>query len=333
MRALFFIQGFDVAASRYRVLNYLPGLNARGITATAADFPRRLSQVPGALEAARSADTLFLQRKQLGAPLLSLLRAATGRLIYDFDDSLWVRSAKHAENRSFTRELRFARMVSRADHVVAGNSFLAERAARANPNVTVIPTPIDVTRYTVRPEEHDPNRVTVGWIGAHASIHYLERLRDALCRAHERDRRLRLKIICDVFPEFGALPVDRVAWSAATEAAELATFDIGIMPLLEDDWSRGKCGLKALQCMAAGVPVVVTPVGINADLVVDGVEGFHASTSDTWVERMLLLAGDSALRRRMGLRARAAVEERYSLATCLPVIERVLRGDGAKPVR
>lgn len=333
MKALFLIQGRQVAASRYRALQYIPGLSLKGLSSEARRFPRGLLELPAACAAARDADVLFLQRKQLGPVARACLRWSAPRLVYDFDDALWVRSSRHADNRSRTRRARFRRMAAMADEVVAGNSYLAEQAARFNPRVTVIPSPVDTSRYRVRPEAFDPRSVTVGWIGAHASIHYLERLRASLLEAHRRDGRLRLKVVCDVFPDFPPLPVERTAWSEETEAADIASMDLGIMPLTDDEWSRGKCGLKALQYMAAGVPVVATPVGINADIVEDGVNGFWARSPEEWVERVLCLAADPGLRRRMGLAGRRTVEARYSLDACLPLLERVLRGPpaGAAP--
>jgi glycosyltransferase involved in cell wall biosynthesis len=217
-------------------------------------------------------------------------------------------------------------MVSSADEVVAGNSFLAERASAFNRRVTVIPSPIDLSRYSVRPPASDPRSVTLGWIGAPGSLHYLERLKPALVEAYRRDSRIRLKIICSTFPDFSPVPVDKVPWREETEVEELRSMDIGLMPLLEDDWSRGKCGLKILQYLAAGVTVVATPVGINADIVADGVEGFRASTQEHWVDRILLLASDPKLRSAMGLAGRKTVESRYSLEGCLPLMEKVLRG-------
>ncbi len=325
MKALFLVQGMEVAASRYRALQFFPGLSKRGIECRVRRFPSFV-ELAGVFAQTRREDALFLQRKQLGPIPLSILRLAARRLVYDFDDSLWVRSAKHPDNRSFTRRTRFKRMVSRADEVIAGNSFLAERASVFNQRVTVIPSPIDISRYPLRPPASDSRSVTLGWIGAPGSLHYLERLKPALAEAHRRDPRIRLKIICSTFPDFSPVPVDRIPWREDTEVEELRSMDIGLMPLLEDDWSRGKCGLKILQYLAAGVTVVATPVGINADIVSDGVEGFRARTQDEWVDRLLLLASDPALRREMGLAGRKTVESRYSLEGCLPLMEKVLRG-------
>jgi glycosyltransferase involved in cell wall biosynthesis len=326
VKALLLIQGHEVAAARYRVLQYLPGLRERGVEGEARRFPHRLRDLAGVLAEARRSQAVLIQRKQLTAIPHRLLRAASRRLVYDFDDSLWVRSSKHADSRSLTRRIRFRRMVTAADEVVAGNSFLAERASRLNPRVRVIPTPVDTGLYPLRPEEHDPARVTVGWIGAHASVHYLARLREPLEEAHRRDPRIRLKVVCSAFPEMG-LPVDQVVWRQESEVDEIRSMDVGIMPLTEDEWSRGKCGLKILQYLAAGVPVVATPVGINADIIEDGRTGFGARAPGEWVERLLLLASDPALRRRLGLAGREVVEARYSLRVCLPLLEEVLRGE------
>jgi glycosyltransferase involved in cell wall biosynthesis len=328
MKALFLVQGLEVAASRYRVLQYLPGLSAAGIGCAALRFPRGLLDLPPVLKEARQAEVLYLQRKQMGPLSLPILRRSARRVIYDFDDALWVRSSKHPDNRSRTRRRRFRRMVRAADLVVAGNSYLAEKASLLGRPVVVIPTPVDTSLYPLRPEGFDPRVVTVGWIGAHASVHYLCELMPVLEEAYRTDRRFRLKVVCSIFPDSTGLPMEKVRWQKETEVEEIRSMDIGIMPLIDDEWSRGKCGLKALQYLAAGVPVVATPVGVNADIVKDGGNGFWARTAREWIDRLLLLAGDPALRRRMGLQGRETVEKGYSLEACLPMMEEALRGPG-----
>ena len=291
-KALFMIQGRNVAASRYRVLQYLPRLNRDNIETEIADFPRKPSEWPGVLSKVRGWDTCLIQRKQLNLVGMKALRKISERIVYDFDDSLWVKSAKYGGAPSFSRQTKFKWMTSHADEVIAGNSFLAEKAREFNPNVTIIPTPIDLTRYEACHSRPERDHVIIGWIGAHGSIHYLERIIPTLEKIYMKNQKIRLKVICDTFPESRRIPIEKVIWNEKTEIEHLKTLDIGLMPLLQDDWSRGKCGLKVLQYAALCIPPVATPVGMNRDIIKDGENGFWALTEEEWIDRILALASD-----------------------------------------
>jgi glycosyltransferase involved in cell wall biosynthesis len=181
----------------------------------------------------------------------------------------------------------------------------------------VIPSPIDAASYTPRSPARPGAPFTIGWIGAHGSLHYLERLRDVFDAVADRLPDARLEIICDHFFDCARMPVVKTRWSADTEAADLQRFDVGVMPLLDDPWSWGKCGLKALQYGAAGVPIACTPVGINRDIVRDGVEGRWAVHPAEWIEVLAEMAAmDPAERHAMGQAARARVEAEFSVAVC-----------------
>ncbi len=321
---LFLIQGRNVASSRYRILQYLPYLNRENIKTEVADFARKASEWPKVLKKVRKSDVLVIQRKQIGFMKTKMLKKISRKIVYDFDDTLWVKSARHGKNQSMSRNLKFKWMVDLADEVIAGNTFLAERALKYNPNVTVIPTPLDLSRYSIRSYPNTSDEVIIGWIGAHGSIHYLKRIIPILEKIHAMNPKIRLKVICDTFPSSRTLPIEKVTWNEKTEVDHLKTMDIGLMPLMEDEWSRGKCGLKVLQYFAVGIPAVATPVGINRDIVKDGETGFWARTEKEWIDRILLLASDPSLRRTMGLKARETVENYYSVEACYPIFKKVL---------
>ena len=143
-------------------------------------------------------------------------------------------------------------------------------------------------------------------------------------KVHAKNLKIRLKVICDIFPKSQTLPIDKVIWRESTEVRELKTMDMGLMPLTDDEWSRGKCGLKVLQYFAVGIPTVATPVGVNRDLVMDGENGFWARNEREWIDRILLLASDPSLRKKMGKRARETVERDYSVDACYPAFKKVL---------
>jgi len=267
--------------------------------------------------AVAEADGVIVQRKLLPVWAVRRLRRYVRRLIYDFDDALWLRDSYARRGlEDGRRRRRFAGMIRRCDLVVAGNNFLAERVRRVAPTtpVIVVPTCVDPARYPLaRHERVLPAAVRLVWIGSHSTLQGLERFRQTLSRLGQVLPGLRLKLICDRSLEIPGLPVEFVSWSETTEAVELAHADIGISWLPPDDWSRGKCGLKVLQYQAAGLPVVANPVGVQAEMVQPGINGFWAQTEEEWVEAIQRLGWDPELRRQMGAAGRQQVEQRYSV--------------------
>jgi glycosyltransferase involved in cell wall biosynthesis len=316
MKILFLIQGWKVAASRYRVLQYLPYLRENGIETKVTPYPRTLSENWSFFKSLPSYDIVFLQRKRLTGLRLWLLRRRANRIVYDFDDSVMYRNSAAENPTSRTRRRIFARMLKASHGVIAGNEFLKKEALKYNHNVEVIPSPIDIERYTPKSYDSRNEGLILGWIGDHGSIHYLENMRpifDALSKKHDH---LRLKIVCDTFFDCNQMEVIKKQWSAEDEVQDLQSFDIGLMPLMDDPWSWGKCGLKIIQYQGVGVPVVCTPVGINRDLIKDGENGFWAMDQEEWIEKLSILIENGVLRREMGLKGREKVKRGYSLQEC-----------------
>ncbi len=328
MKVLFLIQGYDTAASRYRVLQFLPLLEAQGMECEVRVHPR------GILASAASAlsfgdfDAVFVQRKRFGALGRAVARRTAARLIFDFDDSIMYRNSLAASPFSPGRMRSFRKMAAMCHHICVGNTYLRDQTAtHTDAGITVVPTVVDADKYV--PKDHSAGEdsiVTIGWIGAHGSIHYLSRLKPAFDAMHRKDSRLRLKVVCDTFMKCDSMPVVEKPWSAEDELDDLLSFDIGVMPLLEDPWSQGKCGLKIVQCLGAGVPVVCTPVGVNRDIVQDGAEGFWARTEGEWVDKVLALAADRGLRASMGAAGRKKVVEGYSVKAAFPLLAAAIRG-------
>jgi glycosyltransferase involved in cell wall biosynthesis len=262
-------------------------------------------------------DALVIQRKLFPAWQLNLLRRRVPWLIYDFDDSIYLRSSYNPRGQDCPKRFsQFRQMVQSADIVIAGNEHLhAQATALTDPGkVYLIPTCVDVSRYSLA--RHDPTRVRVklAWIGSSSTIRGLEKIRDVLDRLGKALPLLELMVICDRSLTLDHLPVDFRPWQEATETAELADADIGISWLPDDGWSAGKCSLKVLQYMAAGLPVVANPVGMNKTLVRPGENGFLVKTPSEWEEAVAVLANDSGMRRRMGCAGRRLVEAEYPLA-------------------
>jgi glycosyltransferase involved in cell wall biosynthesis len=334
MKVLFLIQGFSVAASRYRVLQYIPYLESQGVKTEVNLYPRTLKENLRFFKGLPQYDILFLQRKRFNQPRLGWVRRRAKRIIYDFDDSIMYRNSKAKDPISPTRRKRFVQMIKASDFIIAGNEFLKGEVLSFNPHVEVIPSPIDQERYPSKPYASSLKKVTIGWIGDHGSIHYLEKMKPIFEDLGKRYPHVELKIVCDTFFDCNHLRVVKKMWRWEDEVKDLQGFAIGVMPLMDDPWSWGKCGLKIIQYQGVGIPVVCTPVGINRDLVEDGTNGFWASTPEEWEEKLSLLIENASLRERMGRAGRKKVLEHYTLQSCAPrllaILEHVAES-GRKP--
>jgi len=324
MKVLFLIQGFTVAASRYRVLQYIPYLESKGLETTVSLYPRTLKENFQFFNDLPQFDVVFLQRKRFNQPRLGLLRKRAKRIVYDFDDSVMYRNSKAEDPISSSRRRRFIQMIKHSDFVIAGNEFLKTEALQFNPNVEVIPTAIDGERYPLKSYPVHQERVTLGWIGDHGSIHYLEKMRPIFERIGEIYPHVELKIVCDTFFDCDRMKVIKKNWSSEEEVHDLQSFDIGLMPLVDDPWSWGKCGLKIIQYQGVGVPVVCTPVGINKDLVRDGINGYWAMTQEEWEKKLFHLIENPDLREKMGREGRKRVLETYTCQVCAPRLLTIL---------
>jgi len=258
-----------------------------------------------------------------------LLAAFARRRIFDVDDAIYVRKPRRLGEEaddSIWRRRKFAATCRWVDVVAAGNEVLAGVARESARSVVILPTAIDTDCY--RPSSATPaDPPTIVWIGSPENLVYLEMIRPALARLQVRHPRLRLKIICSRFPDWPEVRIEPVPWSAATEAAELATAHIGIMPLTDDAWARGKCAFKLLQYMAASLPCVASPVGANTEAVLNGTTGFHARDAQEWFTALDALIRDPALRSRLGARGRLHADQRYAMrgyrAHYLQILERI----------
>lgn len=269
---------------------------------------------------------VFREGALLGPALAERILSWSGvPYIFDFDDAVWFRYVSPAN--LYFSYLRFpgktATLCREARHVMAGNRYLRDYAARFNSHVSIVPTTIDTEKYRL-PSERSASRPVIGWTGSYSSEQYLEMLRPVLERLRRRID-FRMVVIGGGAFQAEGVEVEHRPWRSATETADLADLDIGLMPLPDAEWERGKCGLKALQYMALGIPVVVSPVGVNAEIVADGSNGYLARAADEWesaLERLLL---DGSLRQRLGRVGRATVEVSYSAAVVAPRVAGIFR--------
>ena len=246
-------------------------------------------------------------------------------LVFDFDDAIFLRYRSPANGwLSLLKAPAKTRTICRlASHVMVGNKYLAEYARRFNKNVTIVPTTIDTDAYRVR-VGRETSVPVIGWTGSYSTVQHLDLLQRVLSELARREQ-FRLRVIGPPDYKLEGVDVDVLPWRSDTETQDLAEADIGIMPLPDDPWSRGKCACKALQYMGLGIPAVCSPVGINSDLIRDGENGFLASTAEEWIAKLTLLLHSTQLRRKLGLAGRKTVEERFSASSQVPRVHEVFR--------
>jgi glycosyltransferase involved in cell wall biosynthesis len=326
LKVLFLVPRLDKASTRYRVLQYLPYLAQEGIDYEIVALSRQSRNRLSLARRIRNSDTVFIQKKLFSFLDLYWVRKLAKRMVFDFDDSVMYKSGPASRRQQQRQQRRFAVTAGKADLVIAGNRYLQQEALPFNREVRLLPTVLDMDRYIAREESGDKTReVVLGWIGSRGTLRYLQDIGPALEELGRRWPGLKLKIVADDFFDLNNVQVIKKPWSAADEIADLHSFDIGLMPLTDDIWTRGKCGFKLLQCMAVGLPVVCSPVGVNADIVTDGREGFHATTREEWVAKLDALIADSDLRRQMGQRGRLRVANAFSLAINGPPFVKYLK--------
>lgn len=295
------------ASFRQRIAIYLNLLRDRGIDARVARLPSGPLERRALFASARQFDGVLLHRKILNAWDGFWLRRYGGGVIYDFDDAIMY-SDRKADRVSRIRFQRFGRTAALSRLVIAGNDYLAEHARRYAAHVEVLPTGLDLAPYRIHPPRENDRIVRLVWIGSNGMLRHLRALSGALEQLGRRFPQVVLRIICGRFFELQSMRVEQHLWSCETEVSALATSDIGLNPLADDPFARGKCGFKVLQYHAAGLPVVTSPVGVNARYVRDGVTGYAARDPSEWVEKLSALIEDPDLRRRMGQAGRSDVE-------------------------
>jgi glycosyltransferase involved in cell wall biosynthesis len=322
--------GIDVTFQPFATPALSHALYARGRWASkaagmAAGVRKRLAQARQGADY----DAVIVQREgSLIGPAWSerLLRARQPAMVYDFDDAIYLPYVSPTNR--YLSYLKFpwkTRALCRMARVVmAGNPHLAAYASRYNDRVFVVPSTVSMREYQPRPAGPRDGIPVVGWTGSHSSVPYLSLVRGALQELRRR-RPFRFLVIGVERFEIPGVDVECRPWSAASEVRDLWDMDVGIMPLPDEPWARGKCGMKAIQYMGIGIPAVVSPVGANRDIVRDGVTGFHAATEAEWIGTLDRALADASLRERLGAAARESVRTLYSAEAHAPRVAEILR--------
>ena len=339
-------------SQRYRIEQWLPYLHEKGIAVELLPFvnakmmeilhqpvslPKKASHFAKAflrrcLAIAKISryDAVFIHRAAcIAGPawLERLIQLFNCPIIYDFDDAIFQLHTTEA-NRHFGW-LKFpgktATICVLSSHVVVGNAYLADYARQFNPNVSIIPSSVDTEQYQASDERKESNhRVVIGWTGSSTSQTHLEWFAPVL-RELIKQREVEIRVISNREPVLPGIPYQWQPWSAESEVEDLRPFDIGIMPMPDDEWARGKCAMKALLYMAMGIPTVCSAVGTNLEVIRHGENGFLAKTNDEWLGCLKALIDDAALRRRLGAAGRRTVENRYSMQHCAAQFANVVR--------
>lgn len=344
MKVLFLTQSTAIGpASRYRVYQYIDYLEKNNISCTVSSalpkscynffyqsdaiwkkvlllpliFLRRLRD----LWRVKKYDTVFIQREILPQwfPLFeTIISRLNKNIIFDFDDAIFlVPPQRNKWFYAFRNKIAIERIIKLSAKIITGNDYLKQYAQQFNQRVAVIPTAVDTEKWieadrVIDKENINNKKIIIGWIGTKHNLFYLEMLKNVFARLSlEYD--ICLHVISDADCKIDNVEVINIVWAEDTEVQEVRKFDIGIAPLFDDDWAKGKCGLKALQYMSCSVPTVCSAVGVYHQIVQDRYNGFLAKDETEWIEKLSLLIADQDLRKNLGQSGRKTIEDKYSL--------------------
>lgn len=305
-----------VSEATWRIL-YLPGHRLRKTLGIASGFVRRAAQL---LTAGRY-DYVFIHREAspIGPPVFEWVLAKVWRkkIIYDFDDAIWMQDP--ASQSTLVSGLKWQQKVGKicswAYRVSCGNTYLRDYARQFNRCTIINPTTLDTEHLhnQVR-DQYSPGRPIIGWTGTHTTLRHLDLIWPVLNRLQQDGYDFEFRVICNTPPLPQLLKnLTYLQWHKETEIVDLSQFHIGLMPLMDDLWARGKCAFKALQYMSLGMPALVSPVGMNTEVVQDGYNGFICATSKQWYDALAALLTNKDLRAQQGAAARRTIEEHYSV--------------------
>lgn len=300
---------------RFRVEQYFPFLRMNNIEPLWQPLPDAMIDRFSIYRKLKDFDFICFQRRLISPFEFYWVRKNSKRIIFDIDDAVMYCSSSSKSPYSFSRAIKFKYMVRGSDVVIAGNQFLKKEVLKIDPEkrVFTIPTPIDMRLYPERKRVYDGPEIILGWIGTKGNLRYLGQLEPVFKVLVSKFPNLKLKVVSNGIFESRSIAVLNKSWKLEEENDDLISFDIGLMPLYNDLWSRGKCGVKIVQYLSVGLPVVCTPLGINRDIIQHGKNGFWATNEEEWVESLSKLIKNPGLRQEMGSNGINTVREGYSL--------------------
>lgn len=263
-------------------------------------------------------DFIFMHREamQFGPPIIEFIicKILKKKVLYDFDDAIWLKN--HSDSNallSFTKWYSKVHNICRwVDSIQCGNDYLGKFARQYNPNVHIIPTSIDTKNKHNQIIDYNREKVTIGWTGSHSTMHYLDFI-VPIIKQLEINHPINFIVISDRNPAYDLTSLEYCQWNKDSEIDDLARIDIGIMPLKQNEWAEGKCAFKGLQYMSLGIATVMSPVGMNNQLIQHGENGFLAETPEEWLAYLKELIENKTLRKKIGLAGNQTVQNNYSV--------------------
>ena len=341
--------GYSGSSSRYRIIQYLPFLEKEGWQITIhsllddnyvqkfylkeplpkADIIRSYLKRINILLHSEKYDLIWLQQEAfpwLPPFIETFLLKSKIPLVVDHDDAFFHRYDLHKW--SIVRKIlgkKIDRTMKLSNLVIVGNAYLAERASLSSQNVKILPTVIDILKYNPDQKFKEPHdKFIIGWIGSPPNACYVKNIEGPLGQfCNQFNGKLNIVGAGEAFET--PFPFENIEWNEETEVDEIKKFDVGIMPLTDSPWERGKCGFKLIQYMACGIPVIASPVGVNNEIVKEGVNGFLANTDADWFKYLKILENNPDLRKQMGLNGRKLVEEKFTLQVNSPILTKLLK--------
>jgi glycosyltransferase involved in cell wall biosynthesis len=294
---------------------YKPGNLIKKALITLGGFRRRMKDIAKA----ESYHIVFVQREafMIGPAYFEKKFSRTNaKLVFDFDDSIWLLDTSSANQKWawLKSEKKTSQIIKCSDLIFAGNSYLANYARQYNKNVKLIPTTIDCDLFKRKVDYNDNERLCIGWSGSITTIKHFEKAISFLKIIKQKyGDKIFFKVMGDPTYSNADLDIKGIPWNSSSEVETLQSFDIGIMPLPDDEWVKGKCGLKGLSYMALEVPTIMSEVGVNSEIIADGSNGFLAKNDDEWIDKLSQLIESYELRKKIGTAGRETVIKSYSL--------------------
>lgn len=332
---LFILAGTKQQASpRYRVIQYIPKLKKAGFSIEVHYPTKKQKGIMRAfssfienrniIQKSINHDIVFIQKRLFNKSLVKKLKENGAKLVFDFDDSILASQ----QEKSFTTRKRtikrFKSICKHADLIIAGNKHLAQQTIEPTGTVRVLPTVVNIDRYLPQEQPHIDNSIIIGWIGQPVNHEYIIEIEPALRQLAEKYPNLMLHVISRGKFTINGVNVKNIEWNEKDETQLLRQIDIGIMPIPDNEWSKGKCALKAIQYMAAGIPVVCSNIGANREVVRDKTDGYLVDTLSEWESALEILISNHELRYQMGTSGRTRVQKHYTLDTAAELMSKWL---------
>lgn len=296
----------ESASFRQRIALYFDALKQAGIEYCVEPLPAESYKTLKLFNSASAFDIVFLHKKRLSLLERFFLRKNAKKIIYDFDDAVMF-DPQNPQRPHAKKLKKFAATAKMADKIIAGNSFLADFAKKFNKNTVILPTGLNIAEYEIDEKKLD-EKIRLVWIGSDSNLIYLKQIREILEQIGKKYKNVILRIICNEFFDLANMPVEKIQWSLKNQIPDLVNSDIGLAPLPDDNFTKGKCGFKILQYAAASLPSVASPVGVNTEIVRSSINGFLAKNPQQWLDSISSLIENPDLRLKMGQQAKTVAK-------------------------